>query len=227
MEDYIRNRCEVYGFHPCVVVDKGEYVELQEVMLPRRLWRHGYGTRFMNEICAEADKRQVVLGLDPEPVREWGTKQELARWYQRFGFVASPDPDLYRVSYVRMPRQPVEAPASSAGADACAEARVSRTWVGRCIRCTVYVAILVYMVLSILAAVFVISAVAPTWSFFHEYEVFSLSVLVTFPLWSRQWVTNRIKPLIPRSIDNVPILIVMGAVVYLLAHLLGSILTTW
>ena len=107
MEDYIRNRCGVYSFEPCIVVDKGDYVELQAVMLPRCLWRRGYGTRFMNEICAEADRRQVVLGLDPEPVREWGTKQELVDWYARFGFVASPDPDLYRVSRVRLPRKPV------------------------------------------------------------------------------------------------------------------------
>ncbi len=101
----------------------------------------------------------------------------------------------------------------------------SRSWVRWCVTCGVYAGILSYLVLSLLAAVFVMNVVAPTWSFFNEYATFSLSVVLTFPLWSRPWVTKRLKPLTPRRIANAPILIVMGAFVYLLAHLLRIVLT--
>lgn len=107
MEEFLRHTARQYGFERLIAVDKGEYVDLQVMVLPERIRGHGRGTKFMNDVCDEADRRGVVIGTCPEPlVPGWTAddKTRLIRWYERFGFVESPDRDLYRVTYVRMPK---------------------------------------------------------------------------------------------------------------------------
>ena len=89
---------------------------------------------------------------------------------------------------------------------------------------SVYLAILVYLVVLLIGAVWIINYVAPLWSFFHTFEVFSLAAVVTFPLWSIRRVRERIKPLVPQSLVDVPPLAILAGFVYALAHLLRVVL---
>lgn len=107
MEEFLRSLAHRYGFERLVAVDKDDYVDLQVMVLPEPLRGRGRGTKFMTQVCDEADRRGTVIGTCPEPLFTGWTpedKARLIRWYQRFGFVESTDKSIYRVTYVRMPK---------------------------------------------------------------------------------------------------------------------------
>jgi GNAT superfamily N-acetyltransferase len=107
IEEFLRRLARTYGFERFIVVGKGAYVDLQVMALPVHLRGRGVGSAFLTEACREADRKGAVLGTCPEPLFPGWTAQDkrrLVRWYERFGFVESPDEDTYRVSYVRFPK---------------------------------------------------------------------------------------------------------------------------
>ena len=105
-ETFARDLGHSFGFERFVVVTKDGYLDLQVMVLPERLRGRNVGSQFMRQLCAEADRRKVVIGTCPEPlVAGWieQDKRRLIRWYERFGFTENLDGDLYAVTYVRIP----------------------------------------------------------------------------------------------------------------------------
>ena len=102
LEDFIRQRARIYGMR-VVAVDKLDYVDLEVMELPEALRGRGVGTRFVTEICAEADRLDETIGLSPEGSTPENT-QRLRSWYRRFGFVENQDLTRYRVRFIRVPK---------------------------------------------------------------------------------------------------------------------------
>ena len=103
MEQFITDLAKTYGFQLLIVVDKDSFVDLQVMVLPEELRGRGNGSKFMEEVCAEADRRDEVLGLYPEGQSPQGTER-LVGWYEAFGFCKMPDHGEYRGRHVRPPR---------------------------------------------------------------------------------------------------------------------------
>ena len=101
-EEFLKHRAQVYGLR-IVAVDKDDYVDLQVLVVPANHRSQGLGTKFMTDACDEADRQRAVIGTCPEGQTAEDTAR-LVRWYKCFGFVESPDEDMYPVTYVRMPR---------------------------------------------------------------------------------------------------------------------------
>ena len=85
-----------------VAVDKENYTDLQVVELLMGPTGQGAGTRFMTEVCEEADRRGAVIGTCPEGATPELTVR-LRQWYQRLGFRPTADERLYPVTFVRFP----------------------------------------------------------------------------------------------------------------------------
>lgn len=52
--------------------------------------RKGYGRRLMVEVCREADEAGIVLIVQPGQFADGMTTEQLAKWYEGFGFMALP-----------------------------------------------------------------------------------------------------------------------------------------
>ena len=102
--EFLRHRASVYDLRAFAIAKDG-YVDLQVLEVPAERRGRGLGTRFMEDICEEADRQGVVIGTCPEG-RTAEYTARLVAWYKRLGFTPNPDTDTYRVSYVRMPRSP-------------------------------------------------------------------------------------------------------------------------
>ena len=66
--------------------------EVNRIVILEEYRGQGLGTKLMNQLCAEADKHQVVLRLFPRPygANNRTTRRRLVRFYKRFGFASSP-----------------------------------------------------------------------------------------------------------------------------------------
>jgi ribosomal protein S18 acetylase RimI-like enzyme len=62
--------------------------------------RLGYGTDVMNQICRSADLEEVTLCLEINPYGEM-TYEQLASWYEKFGFAKD---DSREGLYIRKPK---------------------------------------------------------------------------------------------------------------------------
>lgn len=106
LKRYIQDLGSQFGFERLNVSGNEDYVDLRLMVLPEGRRSRGHGSRFMELVCAEADRQREVIGTCPEPLFSGWTdsdKKRLISWYERFGFVKNPDEDRYRVSYVRFP----------------------------------------------------------------------------------------------------------------------------
>lgn len=92
-----------YGFEGLIAIPRDGFLELQILLLPAHKRGRGVGTRFMTELCREADRLRIVLAAYPDSTNA-EMKRRLQRWYERFGFVSSDDDEPYRGRHVRMPR---------------------------------------------------------------------------------------------------------------------------
>ena len=62
-------------------------LELVRVWTDPEARRQGYATELMQSLCADADREGRVLMLNPKPFGQVAGLVDLARWYERFGFV--------------------------------------------------------------------------------------------------------------------------------------------
>jgi GNAT superfamily N-acetyltransferase len=104
LEELIRHIARVHEIR-VIAVEKTGYVDLQVMEVPEEHQGRGVGTRFMMDICAEADSLGTVIGLCSEGATPDLTER-LESWYRRFGFVRNDDPERFRVTFARFPARP-------------------------------------------------------------------------------------------------------------------------
>lgn len=106
IKTFIEDLAEDYGFDEFDAVAQRGFTDIIKMILPESLRSRRHGTKFMLEVCAEADRQQAVLALYAEPLFPGRTpedKTRLINWYEGLGFVESEDDGPYRGRYVRQP----------------------------------------------------------------------------------------------------------------------------
>lgn len=117
IEEIIHDLGERFGFDHVVAVGKGDFVDIQVLLLPAELRSRGIGSTFLSEVCAAADRLSETLGLYPEPsLRGWteADRKRLIEWYRRYGFEKANDDSVYRGRYVRLPKTRAKADSEEA-----------------------------------------------------------------------------------------------------------------
>lgn len=67
------------------VSEKDGLIKLSQVVVPKDKRNEGIGTRYMDELCAYADRTGQTIALTPDGVYG-GSKRRLGEFYRRFGF---------------------------------------------------------------------------------------------------------------------------------------------
>lgn len=70
---------------------KDNTIDLETIIVPRKLRKAGIGSKALEELCHYADQRglRIILQTADKKQADWGTtsKNRLIRFYKRFGFV--------------------------------------------------------------------------------------------------------------------------------------------
>jgi len=80
----------LHGDHPAVefyLTRRGDYVELNKLIVDEGVRGQGAGTRFMNDLVNEADRRDLVLATTPSTDFGATSRERLEGFYRQFGFV--------------------------------------------------------------------------------------------------------------------------------------------
>ena len=82
MEQFITDLANIYGFQRPMVVAGDGFVDLKTlVLLPEDRRGQGTGSKLLEEVCAEADRRGEAVGGYPEGESSKWTKR-LVSWYE-------------------------------------------------------------------------------------------------------------------------------------------------
>jgi ribosomal protein S18 acetylase RimI-like enzyme len=102
MDDFVYHLKSGYPFEVVTHCDYLEYFTITVMALPAPVRGRGIGTEFTERVCAEADRRGVIIVISPE-----GSTQEvtdrLIRWYHRLGFERNADLDVFPGTFIRFP----------------------------------------------------------------------------------------------------------------------------
>ena len=66
--------------------------------------RKGHATALMTRICAEADRTRTTLLLTAHAFQDGMTDEQLAKWYERFGFIKIQDQPVIMARQVQIVR---------------------------------------------------------------------------------------------------------------------------
>ena len=66
--------------------------------------RKGHATKLMYKICAAADEQRITLILTAHAFQDGMADEQLAKWYQRFGFIKLQDEPVIMARQVQIVR---------------------------------------------------------------------------------------------------------------------------
>ena len=86
--------------------DNGDRLDLESIVIPKKLRGQGYGTEIMKMIIELSDKEQKPIYLTPDTSFGGTSFKRLVSFYKRFGFVKNDDKSVTKHFMVRYPQKP-------------------------------------------------------------------------------------------------------------------------